>query len=248
MPPITTTDTFVVGKTKEKLIYATPEWQARIVNGGGGKLFYKTASGVTTSDTEVAKGSAFTTDRTVFVISDSRANVSVEHREVLADTGFSEPPGVWSWQPVAATTGTDTAFAEKKLFLASLFLPTAKTVTGIGILLGGEGGTTRLVAGLFDRNGRLLAKSTETSEGTVAGTKETIQELAFTAPSRVTAGTYFIGVTGNGTTAKVRMIPAQTAGKNVFAGEVELATKNVLANVTVPSTFTAAKGPVGFIY
>lgn len=81
MPPITTTDSYVVGKTKAKLIYATPEYQARIVNNGGGKLFWKLTSDVTTSDTEVASGSSFQIEKVVWVISNSRANITVEHQE-----------------------------------------------------------------------------------------------------------------------------------------------------------------------
>lgn len=247
MSPIISTDTSVVGKTKARMINASPEYQARIY-AGRGKFFYATTSAVTVSSTEVAEGSSIVVEQPVWIISNTRCTVSIEYRQVESSSGFGEPFGVWSWQPIAVTSGTDVAFAEKKLFLAGIYLPSTKTVTGIGILLGGEGGTNKVVAGLYGRGGKLLAQSSGTTEGTVAGTKETVQSLAFTSPFTAPAGRYFIGITGNGTTAKFRTIPTAVSGANTPAGEVELATKNVLADAVMPSTFTGAKGPVGFIY
>lgn len=249
MPPITTTDNYVVGKSKAKVIYATPEYQARIVNNGGGKLFYKVTSDVTTSDTEVASGSAFTIENTVWVISNSRAALTVEHREA-SESPLSSPAGFYTWQPNTAESGTDTAFAEKKLFTASIFLPTTKTITGIGYLLGGGGGTNKVIAALFNSQGQKIANSSETTEGTVAGTEKTVQELPLTSPFKANGpGLYFIGITANGATAKLRTIPANVAGKNILTAEISLTTKNVVpASVTAPTEWVAAKGPVAFVY
>lgn len=249
MPSITTTDNYVVGKSKAKLIYATPEYQARIVNNGGGKLFYKVSSDVTTSDTEVASGSAFNIENTVWVISNSRAALTVEHREA-GNLPLSTAPGFYTWQPATAESGTDTAFAEKKLFTASVFLPVTKTITGVGYLLGAGGGTNKVIAALFNSQGVKLANSTETTEGTTAGTEKTVQELAFTSPFKANGpGLYFIGITANGATAKLRTIPANTAGKNILTAEISLTTKNVVpSSVTAPTEWIAAKGPVGFVY
>jgi hypothetical protein len=249
MPPITTTDSYVVGKNKAKAIYATPEYQARIVNNGGGKLFYKVTSDVTTSDTEVASASAFNVENTVWVISNSRANITVEHREAAASP-LSAPAGFYTWQPPTAESGTDTAFAEKKLFMASIFIPVTKTITGVGYLLGAGGGTNKVIAALVNSQGQKVANSSETTEGTVAGTEKTVQELAFVSPFKANGpGQYFIGITANGATAKLRTIPANTAGKNIFTGEISLSTKNVVpSSITVPTEWVAAKGPVAFVY
>lgn len=180
----------------------------------------------------------------------------------LAVTGVTTPtggvasakgslPGVYAggWTPIAATSGTDTAFAEKKLFVTSLWLPANKTITGIGILVGSVGGTDKAIVGLFDSAGKVLAESATAEEGTVVGTKETMQEFAFgEAYAAVGPGLYFIGITANGGTAKLRTIIPNVAGKNIFAAELELAEKNVLAEIAAPSTFTGSKGPIGFIY
>lgn len=277
-------DTFNVGKVTPKLINASPTNQAKIINGGGGALFYKSADDVDTGDTELAVGASVTVEAVNWIISASRSNVMIEHpqglapqdvtvgddlvvKDTLAVTGTtaltgaltptggvvsaSAAPGFWAggYAPTTAETGTDLALAEKKLFVTSLFLPVNKKIKGIGYLLGAGGGTTKVVLGLFNNKGEVLAKTSETTEGTVAGTEKTIQSIDLTAEyEAVGPAVYFLGITGNGTTAHIRTIPANTAGANVFAGEVELAEKNKLAKFTAPSTFTGGKGVVSFVY
>lgn len=273
MPPITTSDTFVVGKTKAKLIYATPQWQAKIINGGGSKLFYKTEADVDTGDTEVAVGASVTVENVVFIISEGRSNVTIEHKEapsyqdvtitddltvtdsLTVSGGATITPatagfGAVTWQPPTAESGTDTAFAEKKLFVASIFLPYSATLTGVKYLLGAGGGTNKVIAALFDSAGKKVANSSETTEGTTAGTEKTVQTLAFTStyaakgPAR-----YFIGITANGATAKLRTIPANTVVNGILTIEASLETKNVVpASITAPTEFVAAKGPVAGVY
>lgn len=284
-----TIDSFTQGKTVPRLINASPTSQAKIINGAGGKLFYKTSSDVDTEDTEIAVGASATVEAVNWIISESRSQVLIERpvgssvqdltvaddvtisdtlkvkgastlESTLGVTGVTTPTGgvaaiagttfgTWAgnYVPASKSAGTDVAFAEKKLFVSSLFLPANKKVKGIGLLLGTEGGTNKLVAGLFNSKGEPLAKTSETTEGTVAGTKETIQEIDLTAEyEAVGPAVYFIGITGNGTTAKMRTIAI--GGKNVLTGEVELAEKNKLAKFTAPTSFTADKGPVAFLY
>lgn len=162
----------------------------------------------------------------------------------------SAPVGIQTWQPPTAESGTDTAFAEKKLFTASVWVPANVTLTGVKYLLGAGGGTNKVIAALFDSAGKKVANSSEATEGTVAGTEKTVQTLAFTAtyaakgPAR-----YFIGLTANGATAKLRTIPANTALGNVLTAEISLAEKNVVpASVTAPTEWIAAKGPVAGLY
>lgn len=260
-------DNFTVGKITAKLINASPENQAKIVNAHGGKLFYKTAPDVDTGDTEVAVGSSVTVEQIVWIISESQSKVAVEHltgstvqdltvSDALTVSGSasitpaSAPAGFYTWQPPTAESGTDTAFAEKKLFTASIFIPCNKTITGIGYLLGAGGGTNKVIAALFDSAGKKVANSSETTEGTTAGAEKTVQELAFTSTYAAKGpGLYFIGITANGATAKLRTIPANTAGKNVLTKEISLETKNVVpASITAPTAWEAAKGPVAFVY
>lgn len=170
------------------------------------------------------------------------------------NAGITPPtavPGFFAgpWNPTAATSGTDTTPAEKKLFLAGLWLPVNKTIKGIGFLVGSVGGTNKAVVGLFDASGQLLAKSTETSEGTTVGTAAEVQELDFTSTyDAVGPGYYFLGVTMNGNTARLRTVPKNVGGSNMRGGEVTLAAKNVLAAITPPTSFTPDKAPVCYVY
>lgn len=169
----------------------------------------------------------------------------------LEENVLGAMPGVYAggWVPNTATSGTDTTPAEKKLFLTSVWLPSYKIIKGIGFLVGSVGGTNKAVAGLFSSTGTVLAKSSETTEGTLVGTAAEIQELSFTSEYAAQGpGLYYIGITMNGNTARLRTITVNTAGANVLTGEVELAAKNVLAAVTVPTTFTGGKGPVGWVF
>lgn len=271
-------DFFAVGKTDAILVAADPTNQKRITNNYGGKLYYKTASDVDTGDTEVAVGSGVTTDANLWIISETESKVSVEtltaptHQDLtvsddatIADdltvsgTGtFTEGiasssavPGFYAgnWNPVAATSGTDTTPAEKKLFVSSLFLPVNKTIKGVGYLVGSVGGTDKAVAGLFSSSGALLANSSQTTEGATVGTAAEIQELDFTATYAAKGpGVYFVGITMNGNTARLRTIPKNTAGANVFSKEITIATKNTLAAITAPTAFEADKGPVAWVY
>lgn len=273
-----TIDTFVQGKITPRLINASPTSQAKIVNGSGSKLFYKTASDVDTEDTEIAVGASATVEQVVWIISAGRSNVLLEHptglaiedvtigddlvvKDTLKVTGATTPtgglvtataaPGFYAggWHPVAATSGTDTTPAEKKLFVTSIFLPVNKTIKGIGYLVGSVGGTNKVVAGLWDAKGELLAHSSETTEGATVGTAAEIQELALTAEYKaVGPAVYFVGVTMNGNTARLRTIPKNTAGSNVLSEEISITTKNTLAKITAPTAFTADKGPVAWVY
>jgi len=159
-------------------------------------------------------------------------------------------PGYFAggWSPPTATTGTDTTPAEKKLFVVSCFIPTYKVINGIGYLVGSVGGTNKVVAGLFSSTGAILAESSPTTEGTLVGTAAEIQELPLVTPYLAVGPTVvYIGITMNGNTARLRTIPVNTAGSNIFSSEVTLAAKNVLNAITVPTT-NAAKGPISWVY
>jgi hypothetical protein len=278
LSPVSNTDTFVVGKVNAKLINASPERQAKVINGAAGKLFYKNAANVSTSDTEIAAGASVTFEEVVWVISNSQAKVTVEYlagptvqdftvsddltiKDTLTVTGVttltggtatpSAVPGFYTgqWAPTTATSGTDTTPAEKKLFVASIFIPVNKTVKGIGYLVGSVGGTNKVVAGLFSATGTLLAKTTETAEGTTAGTAAEIQEINLTSEyAAVGPANYFIGITMNGNTARLRTIPKNTIGSNLLSKEITLAEKNKLANITAPTSLESDKGPIAWVF
>lgn len=278
MSPLESIDSFTQGKTVARLINASPTNQAKIINGAGGKLFYKTSSDVDTEDTEIAVGASATVEAVVWIISESRSQVLVEHPQgsttqdstvsddlkvgdTLTVTGAATltggvatataAPGFYAggWHPNTAESGTDATPAEKKLFVTSLFLPVNKKIKGIGYLVGSVGGTNKVVAGLFDSAGNLLAKSSETTEGATVGTAKEIQELNLTSEySAVGPAVYFVGITMNGNTARLRTIPKNTAGANVLCEEITISEKNKLAKITPPAEFKADKGVVAWVF
>ena len=171
-------------------------------------------------------------------------------RTTLRPSGLAAPgvvPGFNTWQPVAATSGTDTAFANGTLFLSSLYLPINKVATGIGFLLGSVGGTDKVIVGLWDGSGNPVANSTTAAGGTTAGTAANTQEIPFVNPlSLVGPGVYFLGVAANGATAKLRTVAAFTNAGSL-AGSVSW-THGTIAAVVPPQTFTADKAPIAYVY
>lgn len=259
---IKTTPTYVpADKTQQKQVSVT----------AGGTVYYSTTSDTNAEDTAIELGKNATITAGQYFISASTSKVRVEDvpsptftdltvtddlavaGTVTATEGVassSAVPGFYTWQPPTAESGTDTAFAEKKLFTASIFIPCNKTIKGIGYLLGAGGGTNKVIVALFNSAGTKVANTSETTEGTVAGTEKQSQEIDLTATYAAKGpGVFFIGITANGATAKLRTIPAYTAGSNILAKEISLATKNVVpASITAPTAWTAAVGPVAWIY
>jgi hypothetical protein len=241
-------------KTSAFYIPADSSQPKKIINQSGGTAYYSTTNDTNAEDTALAVGSEVTIVAGQWFISASTSKLRVEDVFVLAPAGGITPasalPGPVTWQAPTAESGTDVAFAEKKLFTASIFLPCNMTVTGIKYLLGAGGGTNKVIAALFNSAGQKVANSSETTEGTVAGTEKTVQTLAFTTPYQARGpATYFVGITANGATAKLRTIPANTALNGILTAEISLTTKNVVpSSVTVPTEWIAAKGPVAGLY
>lgn len=157
------------------------------------------------------------------------------------------PHGFYNWQPVAATSGTDTAFANGTQFVTSIFVPVNKTLTGVGYLVGSVGGTDKVYAVLYDADGAALANSSLAGGGATVGTAAQIQTLAFTATYAARGPRiYYVGVSANGATDKLRTVPAHCQG-GLFAGSVAQ-THGTVATITEPVTFTADKAPVCFVY
>jgi len=162
-------------------------------------------------------------------------------------TPISQPTGVSNWQPIAATSGTDTAFANGTQFVTSVFIPANMTITGVAFLIGSVGGTDKAYVVLYDSAGNPLANSVLTGGGTTVGTAANIQAIDFTATYAAKGpGRFFIGISANGATAKLRTVPAFTQG-GIWAGSVSQ-THGTVAAITAPSTFTADKAPVAFVY
>lgn len=157
------------------------------------------------------------------------------------------PSGFANWQPVAATSGTDTTPASGTQFVTSIWIPATFTLTGVSYLIGSVGGTDKVYAALYDSTGALLANSSVSGGGATVGTAANQQTLAFTSTYALDyPGLYYVGISMNGTTARLRTIPAHTQA-GLWAGSVSQ-THGTVAAITAPTTFTADKAPVVFVY
>jgi hypothetical protein len=172
---------------------------------------------------------------------------------LVAPGGINVSPGLTmakrhrNWQAVAATSGTDTTPASGTQFVTSVFLPANFTATGIGYLIGTVGGTDKVYAVLYDSTGAVVANSALTDGGATVGTAANAQELAFTSTVSIKGpALYYIGISMNGDTARLRTVPAHTQG-GVLGGQVSQ-THGTVAAITVPATFTADKAPVAYVY
>lgn len=162
-------------------------------------------------------------------------------------TPASAPTGVPNWINPTATSGTDTAFADGTQFVTSIWLPVNMTLTGFTYLIGTVGGTDKVYVVLYSSAGAVLANSSLTGGGATVGTAAQTQAVAFTATyAAVGNRRYYVGVSANGATAKLRTVPAFCSG-GLFAGSVAQ-THGTVAAITAPTTFTADKAPIGFLY
>lgn len=165
----------------------------------------------------------------------------------LAQT--TAPHGFANWQPVAATSGTDTTPADGTQWVTSLFVPVNKTVANISFLVGTVGGTDKVYAVLYSATGAVLANSSLTSGGATVGTAAQIQTLAMTTAYAFKGPSLcYVGISINGGTSRLRTVPAHTQA-GLFAGSVAQThgSSPTVAAITAPTTFTADKAPLVFV-
>lgn len=158
---------------------------------------------------------------------------------------ITTPTIIWTTGGSAnlATAGTDTACASGTIWHTEVFIPFNCTVTGASNLIGSVGGTDKVIYSLHDVDGTLVASTLQA--GTTVGTAANFQAaLAFITPYAAVAGRYFLGATFNGTTAKLRTYPVP--GSAFLAANVAQ-TFGTSATIAAPTTFTADKGPIGYL-
>ena len=148
-------------------------------------------------------------------------------------------------RPAAATTGTDTAFADGTQFVAALRVDHNITVTNLNYLIGSVGGTDKVYGVLYDSTGAVVIASSVSGGGATVGTAANVQTLAVTTPTAIVRGLYYIGISANGATAKIRTVPAHCQGG--LWGNSVAQTHGTVAAITPPTTFTADKAPYVFI-
>lgn len=157
------------------------------------------------------------------------------------------PTGFANWQPVAATSGTDTTPASGTQFVTSIYLPVSMTLTGVSYLIGSQGGTDKVYVVLYSSSGAVLANSALTDGGATVGTAANVQALNFTSTYAAKGpGRYYVGVSMNGNTARLRTIPAHCQAG--LWGNTVSQSHGTVAAITPMTTFTADKAPIVFVY
>lgn len=151
-----------------------------------------------------------------------------------------------TWSPAAVANASSATPSSTALQMTQIHLPHNETITGVGVLNAATCGTNKWIVAIFDSAGTALANSA--TAGTLCSGTSAFQKIAFTAPVAVTGPrTLWIGVYADGGTDRYYAVPTlgQMSG---LAGSVTGQTFGTVAAVTLPTTFTADKGPVAYIY
>lgn len=167
-------------------------------------------------------------------------------KQVQAFTGNYRVPNLTGSLGTLSSLGTDTAGVNGTVWYTSIFVPfTGVALTGIGVLNGSVVGTDNILAALYDDTGAVVANSA--LAGALSAGANAFQQLAFTAAyTIVRPGRYFVGVSTNGTTAKIRTVA--TATWIDILSTSATGTFGTLAALTPPTTFTADKAPIVYLY
>lgn len=145
-----------------------------------------------------------------------------------------------------ASFGNNTTAVSGTIYYSDLVVTQGMVATGLGLLIGTTGGTNLGLTALYDSVGNLVASSA--IAGATVGTASTIQQRAFSpGPIWVPSGQYFLVFQQNGATATIATIAASTF-TNVLTASATGTFGMLPASITVPTTFTANVGPIGYIY
>jgi hypothetical protein len=139
------------------------------------------------------------------------------------------------------TVGADQIPVAGTVYYAPVFVPYRKTIVSLGYLIGSVGGTDKAIAGLYNAEGKLLAQTA--NAGATVGTASTIQEMAIALVGGVAGtlievegpGFYYVSISLNGTTARLRVtVSGGTRGGSATGAF------GTLAAITPPSAAAAA--------
>lgn len=139
----------------------------------------------------------------------------------------------------ASTDGTDTTPVVTETYIAELLVPKGVRATGFA-LFNGSAVAGNVKAILYNKDGVVVASSASTAQ---SGT-DAFQRLPFSAAVNLPAGTYYIGVQCNNTSARINTHPIGNFGASKKTGEVY----GTATTITPPTTFTANLGPMGGLY
>lgn len=139
----------------------------------------------------------------------------------------------------ASTDGTDTTPVVTETYIAELLVPKAVRATGFG-MFNGSAVAGNVKAILYNKDGKVVASSASTAQ---SGT-DAFQRVPFSAAVNLPAGTYYVGLQFNNTSARFNSHPVGNFGASKKTGEVF----GTATTITPPTTFTADLGPMGGLY
>ncbi|MGE0400836.1 MAG: hypothetical protein AB7T06_29265 [Kofleriaceae bacterium] len=143
-----------------------------------------------------------------------------------------------------ASIGTDAAAVAGTVYVAEVFLPANKTLTGIGVLNGTNVGTDKINVALYDGDGVKVANSD--LAGTLGAGADAFQQVPFTATyDAVGPARYFVGLQVEGTTHQNQRMSANTP---VCFTAAVAGSFGTMPNITPPTSFTAGQGPIVYLY
>jgi len=219
-------------------------WLLQMSQNGG--ITWKTiASGTSTSSNNVVQAS-FTDGGSgiyrVYCLAYTSGTITVAIASGAASINIHGP----RWSPAALTTGTSTTPGATTVYLTPIYVIAPCVLTGVAISNGETVGTDKYIAAIFDATGAPLGYSA--LAGTTTSGDDVFQTLALTASLPIVAPQLiYVGLYVNGTTDRFRSIPAAGAQAG-YCGSVGSQTFGTVANVALPTTFTADKGPVCYVY
>lgn len=233
---------------------ACPDGSQIVVSNLGNTLYYKSTSSVTSSSSDgsiaTAASQSFTKGIYVICATGVQTQVNVTTNDGRNQAGQVAFTGWRNIAPATTTTGTNSTPADGTQAVTSVFVPVNSKITGIAYLIGGTGGTNKCYAVLYDAAGNVLGNSSVTSGGATVGTASTFQTLALTAAINIVGpALYYVGVSINGTTARICTIVAGTQS-GVYTGTAAQThgTSVTVAAITPPVTFTTNVGPYVYLY
>jgi hypothetical protein len=185
---------------------------------------------------------------------DSAGNVvaSVSSGGVITPTSGESFTGrsKYSTVPIGSVAygsfGTSTTLTAGTIYWAEVFIPRNITLTGVGVLNGATVGTDKWIFALYDSDGGAVVANSALTGVTSSGANA-FQEIAFTGTyAAVGPARYWIALQSNGTTDNIRTVAASTFIDVLTTSAT--GAFGTLTSLTPPTTFTADKGPLAYVY
>lgn len=142
--------------------------------------------------------------------------------------------------------GTNTTDVNGQLWVTDIWVPFSKTITKIGFLQGGTATTDNFLVAIYDRDGNLLGNS-NTAGVVLSGANTFAEQTLLTSIQVYGPAQYWIAIQGNGTAAGAIRTIATATYINRLCGSIAGTFGTVPATITVPTTFTADKGPIVYL-